>query len=254
MATRSVNHSRFHLPPARAAFTNSVELERHLVELEYVAMNIGDRFLLASDPQHHLPALISVQEAVQQLKSAKFIADSLQFDLRIFACTDARIAASVTTDEDRRDRKFLSGIGTSEGFHVYCGGLDAAISRGLIFAPHADLVCFRSNKADLSEAARFAAAIKSKFPDKGLAFGYTPTRNGARWNEHDHRAFEEKLRKLGYEAYFVPQFGQTFFPCTHISGAWVLFNDAIRSKAALPAVGSSLGATSLSPMTVGLGA
>jgi isocitrate lyase len=229
-------------------------LEKHLVDLECVAMSLGDRFLLAGDPQNHRPALISVQEAVQQLKSAKFAADSLQVPLRIFACTDARIAAALTSDADRRDRMYLSGIGTSEGFHVYCGGLDAAISRGLIFAPHADVVCFRTNKADLSEAARFAAALKSRFPATGLAFGYTPTRNGARWNEHDHRTFEEKLGKLGYEAYFVTQFGQTFFPCTPISGAWALFNDAVRNRAELPAAGPSFGVTSVSPMTVGLGA
>ena len=254
MSTRSVNHSRFHLPTANASFSHYAELEEHLAGLEYVAMNLGDRFLVASDPQSHYPALISVQEAVQQLKSAKFIAESLQIPLRIFACTDARIASAVTTDEDRRDRRFLSGIGTSDGFHVYCGGLDAAIARGLTFAPYADLVCFRSNKADLSEAARFAAALQSKFPGTGLAFGYTPTRNGARWNEHDHRTFEEKLRKLGYEAYFVTQFGQTFFPCTQISSAWVLFSDASRNKKALSTVGSPVGVTSLSPMPVGLGA
>jgi len=240
MATRPVNHSRAHLD--RAAFSSSIELVRQLMELKSVAMNVEGSFRLGSDERDPHLALVSMQEAVQRLESAKLAAASLEIPLRVFACTDARMAAAVTSDADRRDRKFLSGTRTSEGFYTYCGGLDAAISRGLVFAHHAELVCFRSNQADLSEAARFAAALKSKFPALSLAFGHNATKNGLRWNELDHRTFEEKLRKVGYDGYFVTQFGQTFFPHTPLSGAWVLLNDTVRNKPEIPknVAGSSL--------------
>jgi isocitrate lyase len=251
MITRAVNHSRVHRHPERVS--SPVELARQLMDLKSLAMNL-EGFHLGSDERDQHPALVSMQEAVQRLESAKFAADSSQVSLRVFACTDARMAAAVTTDSDRRDRKFLSGTRTAEGFHVYCGALDAAISRGLLFAPHADLVCFRSTSADLSEAARFAAALKSRFPATSLAFGHNTTHNGLRWNTLDHRAFEEKLRKLGYDAYFVTQFGQTIFPQTQLSGSWVLLSDTVRSKAqvsvssfphSLSAVPSSAAAMSL---------
>jgi isocitrate lyase len=236
MATRSLNHSRVHLQPEKIAFHSSLELVRQLMELKSVAMNLQGSFQLASDDRDHHPALVSMREAVQRLESAKSAADSLGVSLRVFACTDARIAAALTSDADRRDRKFLSGTRTLEGFHTYCGGLDAAISRGLVFAQHADVVCFRSNEADLSEAARFAAILKSAFPAKTLAFGHNATQNGLRWNELDHRTFAEKLQKLGYDAYFVTQFGQTIFPYTPLSGAWVLLNDTVRSKPEIPSL------------------
>jgi hypothetical protein len=250
MATRSVNHTRIHLRPERSAFDNSFELARQLLDLKSVAMNLEGPFQLGSDERDPQPALVSMQEAVKRLESARFAADSLQVPLRVFACTDARMASAVATDADRRDRKFLSGMRTAEGFHTYCGGLDAAIARGLVFAPHADVVCYRSTEADLSEAARFAAVLKSRFPAKSLAFGHSATRNGLRWNEQDHRTFEKKLQKLGYDAYFVTQFSQTFFPYTPPSGAWVLLNDTVRSSfSTLPRA-----SVSSSPLTVHLGA
>ena len=94
--------------------------------------------------------------------------------------------------------------------------------------------------ADLSEAACFAAVLKSRFPGKSLAFGHNATQNGLRWNELDHRSFEEKLKKLGYDAYFVTQFGQTIFPYTPLTGAWVLLNDTVRSKPAIPSLPRSV--------------
>jgi isocitrate lyase len=230
MALRSLNHSRIHLQPERAAFNSSFELLRQLTELRPVAMNLEGAFQLGSDERDHHPALVSVQEAVQRIESAKFAADSLQVSLRVFACTDARMAAAVTTDVDRRDRKFLSGMRTAEGLHTYCGGLDAAISRSLVFAQHADVVCYRSHHADPFEAACFAAVLKSRFPAKSLAFVHNVTQNGLRWNELDHRTFEEKLQKLGYDAYLVTQFGRTIFPCTPLSGAWVLLSDTVRGE------------------------
>jgi isocitrate lyase len=240
MATRSLNHSRFHLQPETAALDSSLELVRQLMELKSVAMNLEGSFQLGSDDRDHHPALVSMREAVQRLDAAKFAADSLGISLRVFACTDARMAAAVTTDGDRRDRKFMTGTSTLEGLHTYCGGLDAAISRSLVFAQHADVVCYRSNHADLSEAACFHAVLKSRFPGKSLAFGHNATQNGLRWNELDHRSFEEKLKKLGYDAYFVTQFGQTIFPCTPLTGAWVLLNDTVRSKPAIPSLPRSV--------------
>jgi isocitrate lyase len=231
MATRSVSHSRVHLH--REELNSSTDLARRLMDLKSLAMNL-EGFQLGSDDRNHHPALVSTREAVQRLASAKLAADSLHMSLRVFACTDARMAAAVSTDADRRDHKFLSGSRTSEGFHTYCGGLDAAVSRGLVFAQYADVVCFRSNGADLFEAARFAASIKSRFPAISLAYGHNATQNGLRWNELDHRAFAEKLQKIGYDTYFVTQFGQTTFPYTPIAGPWVLLNDTVCGKSVIP--------------------
>jgi isocitrate lyase len=231
MAPRSVSHSRVHLH--RERLNSSTDLARRLLDLKSLAMNL-EGFQLGSDDRDHHPALVSTREAVQRLASAKLAAESLQVPLRVFGCTDARMAAAVSTDADRRDIKFLTGSRTREGFHTYCGGLDAAISRGLVFAQHADVVCFRSNGADLFEAARFAAVLKSRFPATSLAYGHNATQNGLRWNELDHRVFAEKLRKLGYDIYFVTQFGQTTVPYTPISGAWVLLNDTVRGKSQIP--------------------
>jgi isocitrate lyase len=231
MATRSVSHSRVHLH--RETLSSSTDLARRLMELKSLAMNL-EGFQLGSDDRNHHPALVPTREAVQRLTAAKLAADSLRMSLRVFACTDARMAAAVSTDADRRDHKFLSGSRTSEGFHTYCGGLDAAVSRGLVFAQHADVVCFRSNNADLFEAARFAASLKSRIPTIRLAYGHHATQNGLRWNELDHRAFAEKLQKLGYDTYFVTQFGQTTFPYTPIAGPWVLLNDTICGKSLIP--------------------
>ena len=174
--------------------------------------------------------LLSIAETVRRLNAAREAANLLEHPLYLLACTEARNAAALEDDDDVRDRRFLSGMKTRDNAHVYCGGLDAAISRALVFARYAEVVCYCSQSTDLAEAAHFASEVQSSFPGKKLGFGHMPMLDGVRWNELDHRGFDARLRQIGYDFYFVTQFGQTTFPHAPASGAWVLIDDAVRNQ------------------------
>jgi isocitrate lyase len=112
--------------------------------------------------------LLSIAEMVRRLDAAREAASLLGHPLQVLACTEARAAVALENDADARDRKFLSGMKTEDNSHVYCGGLDAAIARALVFARYADLVCFRSQTTDLAEAAYFAAEVRSSYPGQAV--------------------------------------------------------------------------------------
>ena len=212
---------------------SSIELARRLMEIGALATNCYGQLQMAESVDHGPGlTLLSVAETVRRLNAATEAASLLSHPLHVLACTQARTAAALEDDLDARDRKFLSGMKTRDNAHVYCGGLHAAVSRALVFAPHAEVVCFRSQSIDLAEAAYFASQVRSSFPGQKLGFGYMPMLDGVRWNELDHRAFDARLRQIGYDFYFVTQFAQMTFPHAPASGAWVLIDDAVRSKSA----------------------
>jgi len=165
---------------------------------------------------------------VQRLISARTAAEELVVQRKIFACTEARMAVAVASDSDKRDRKYLSGLISSDGNHVYCGGLDATIGRGLLYAPYADVVCFMSSTANTSEAKTFAIVIRAEFPNKELAFGYCPKPDGPRWNGMDHVTLGSELQSLGYDYYFLTQFGFSVFPQSQPETPWVMVDDVLR--------------------------
>jgi isocitrate lyase len=216
-------------PTALFALNNSMVLARRLMEIGALATNCYGQLQAAEGFDRPHPTLLSIREMVRRLNAAREAANLLEHPLCILACTDARHAAALEDDDDVRDRRFLSGMKTRDNVHVYCGGVDAAISRALVFARYAEVVCFRSQSTDLAEAARFASEVQSSFPGKQLGFGLMPMPDGVRWNELDHRAFGARLRQLGYEFYFVTQFGHANFPSAPASGAWVLIDDAARN-------------------------
>jgi isocitrate lyase len=172
--------------------------------------------------------LVPAAEAVRRLVSARTAIIACRTDLKIFACTEARRAVAVTDDSDLRDHKYLSGLTSWSNGQVYCGGLDAAIERSLLYAPHADVICFKSAIPDTAEARRFAAAVKARFPEKQLAFGYSPRSDMRIWSELDHAAFEAELQVMGYSYYFFTQFGVTMFPHPPSEPAWAMFDDTFR--------------------------
>jgi isocitrate lyase len=218
---------------AAFAVNSSIELARRLMGIGALATNCEGRLQTAESFDYgSRRTLLSIVETVRRLDAAREAANVLGHSLHVLASTEARTAAALEDDADVRDRKFLSGVKTRENSHVYCGGLDAAIARALVFARHADLVCFRSQNTDLAEAAYFAAEVRSSFPGQRLGFGYMPMLDGVRWNELDHRAFDARLRQIGYDFYFVTQFAQMSFPHAPALGAWVLIDDAVRSKSA----------------------
>jgi len=209
----------------------SVELVRRLMEIGALAASCGGQLQISgSIDRSSLPILLSTAETVRRLEGARELAISFGHPLHVLACTEARTAAALEDDGDARDRRFLSGGRTEGNTHAYCGGLNAAVSRALAFAVHAEIVCYRSPSVDLAEAARFVSEVRSSFPCKVLGYGYRPMLDGPRWNELDHRAFEARLRQAGYDFYFLTQFGQTAFPDTPAPGSWVLIGDTVQGK------------------------
>ncbi len=122
----------------------------------------------------------------------------------LVARTDANSAQLLTSDVDERDRPFLTGERTPEGFFRFTGGLDAAIARGLAYAPYADLLWCETSEPNLDEAKRFAEAIHARFPGKLLAYNCSPSFN---WEKKLDPAtiarFQSELGAMGYKFQFV---------------------------------------------------
>jgi isocitrate lyase len=122
------------------------------------------------------------------------------------ARTDAESAKLITSDVDERDREFITGERTPEGFYRLKGGsgLDHCIARGLAFAPHADLLWFETSHPDLEDASKFADAVHSRFPGKLLAYNCSPSFNwAARLNPSMIARFQRELGAMGYKFQFV---------------------------------------------------
>ena len=122
----------------------------------------------------------------------------------IVARTDAEAADLVTADVDDNDKPFCTGERTVEGFYKTRKGLDQAISRGLAYAPYADLVWCETGKPDLEFARKFAEAIHAQFPDKLLAYNRSPSFN---WKQNLDDAiiakFQQELGAMGYKFQFI---------------------------------------------------
>ena len=119
--------------------------------------------------------LVPTREAVEKLIAARLAADVMGVPTLIVARTDAEAADLLTSDIDDNDRPFCTGERTVEGFYKTRNGLDQAISRGLAYAPYADLVWCETGKPDLEFARKFAEAIHAKFPGKLLAYNCSPS-------------------------------------------------------------------------------
>jgi isocitrate lyase len=122
----------------------------------------------------------------------------------LFARTDAHAATLITSDVDERDRRFLTGERTPEGFHIVNDGLEPAIERGLSYAPYADVIWCETSTPDLEEAEQFAAAIHERFPGKLLAYNCSPSFN---WKRHlddpTIARFQQELGRMGYRFQFI---------------------------------------------------
>lgn len=121
--------------------------------------------------------LVPTSEFIRKLNAARLAADVLDVPTVIIARTDARDSHLITSDADERDRRFLTGERTVEGFYRMRGGMDAVIARALAYAPYADLLWFETSKPDLAEAKRFAEAIHAQYPGKLLAYNCSPSFN-----------------------------------------------------------------------------
>ena len=148
--------------------------------------------------------LIPTGQHVRALQSARLAADVLGVPTLVVARTDSLAATLLTTDVDERDRAFVTGERTAEGFYTIRNGMKAAVSRGLAFAPYADLLWCETSAPDLGEAALFAEAIHAQYPDRMLAYNCSPSFN---WKRHLDDAtiakFQKELGAMGYRFQFI---------------------------------------------------
>ncbi len=148
--------------------------------------------------------LVPTSQHIRTLQSARLAADVLGVPTIVVARTDANSATLLTSDIDERDRPFMVGERTAEGFYQVSGGLESAIARGLAYAPYCDLIWCETATPDLDEARSFADAIHAEYPDKMLAYNCSPSFN---WSAHlDESAiarFQKELGAMGYRYQFI---------------------------------------------------
>jgi isocitrate lyase len=184
---------------------NAYELMKGMIEAGAAGVHYEDQ--LASEKKcGHLggKVLVPTSQFVRTLNAARLAADVLDVPTVLVARTDALSAALLTSDVDEYDREFVTGERTAEGFYQVRDGIAAAISRGLAYAPYADLVWFETSTPDLGEAREFAQAMHEKFPGKLLAYNCSPSFN---WRKHLDDAtiatFQQTLGELGYRFQFI---------------------------------------------------
>jgi isocitrate lyase len=184
---------------------NAYELMRSMIEAGAAGVHFEDQ--LASEKKcGHMggKVLVPTAQHVRTLTAARLAADVMDVPTVVVARTDSLGAALLTSEVDERDRPFLSGERSPEGFFFVRPGIEAAIARGLAYAPVADVLWCETSTPDLGEARRFAEAIKATFPDKMLAYNCSPSFNWRRYLDDDTIArFQKELGAMGYRFQFV---------------------------------------------------
>jgi isocitrate lyase len=196
------------LADAEAGFggpLNAFELMKSFIEAGAAGVHFEDQ--LSSEKKcGHLggKVLIPTSHFIRTLVSARLAADVLNVPTVLVARTDALSATLVTSDVDERDREFLTGERTPEGFFRIQPGIEAPIARALAYAPYADLLWCETSTPDLDEAAAFAEAVHARYPGKLLAYNCSPSFN---WRKHlDDKtiaSFQRDLANMGYRFQFV---------------------------------------------------
>ncbi|KTA94368.1 isocitrate lyase [Aeromonas salmonicida subsp. smithia] len=184
---------------------NAFELMKGMIEAGAAGVHFEDQLASVKKCGHMGgKVLVPTQEAVQKLVAARLAADVCGTTTLVIARTDANAADLLTTDADPYDSGFLTGERTAEGFYKVQAGIEQAISRGLAYAPYADMVWCETAKPDLDEARKFAEAIKAQYPDTILAYNCFPSFN---WKKNLDDAtiarFQQALSDMGYKYQFI---------------------------------------------------
>jgi len=184
---------------------NVFELTKAMIEAGAAGVHFEDQ--LASEKKcGHMggKVLVPTRTAISHLIAARLATDVSDVPTIIVARTDANAAALLTNDVDERDQEFLTGERTPEGFHRVRAGLDQAIARAISYAPYADMVWCETSAPGLTEAKRFAEAVKATFPDKLLAYNCSPSFNWKKkLNPATIEKFQRELSAMGYKFQFV---------------------------------------------------
>ncbi len=184
---------------------NAYELMKGMIEAGAAGVHFEDQ-LAAEKKCGHLggKVLVPTSQFIRTLVAARLAADVLDVPTWLVARTDANAATLLTSDVDERDREFLTGERTPEGYYRVRSGLDAAIARGLSYAPYADLVWCETSTPDLDEARTFAEAIRAEHPGKMLAYNCSPSFNWSRKLDAATIArFQRELGAMGYRFQFI---------------------------------------------------
>jgi len=184
---------------------NAYELMKGMIEAGAAGVHWEDQLSSAKKCGHMGgKVLIPTQQHITTLNAARLAADVAGVPTVVLARTDALAANLITSDVDERDREFLTGERSSEGFSYTEPGLATPIKRALSYAPYADLIWCETGTPDLDEARRFAEAVKAEYPDQMLAYNCSPSFN---WKAHLDDAtiakFQRELGAMGYAFQFI---------------------------------------------------
>ena len=184
---------------------NAFELMKNMIINGAAGVHFEDQLAAAKKCGHMGgKVLVPSQEAVQKLIAARLASDVMGVPTLLLARTDAEAANLITSDADEYDKPFLTGERTPEGFYRTKNGIDQAISRGLAYAPYADLIWCETGTPDLEFAKTFAEAIRAEHPDQLLAYNCSPSFN---WKKNLDDAtiakFQDELSAMGYKYQFI---------------------------------------------------
>ncbi len=184
---------------------NAFELMKAMIEAGAAGVHFEDQLASAKKCGHMGgKVLVPTSEFIQKLAAARLAADVMDVPTLVVARTDANGAHLITSDIDPRDKSFLTGERTSEGFFKMRGGIDSAIARGVAYAAYADLVWCETSEPNLAEAKKFAEAVHAKHPGKLLAYNLSPSFNWKKkLDEPTIAKFQKELAAMGYKYQFV---------------------------------------------------
>jgi isocitrate lyase len=184
---------------------NVFELTKSMIEAGAACIHYEDQ--LSSEKKcGHLggKVLVPTSQFIRSLTAARFAADVMGVPTLVMARTDAEAATMITSDIDPRDKAFLTGERTTEGFYKVKNGLESAIARGISYAPFSDMLWFETATPNLEEAEEFARRIHKAHPGKMLAYNCSPSFN---WEKNltpqDIASFRDKLASMGYRFQFI---------------------------------------------------
>ena len=184
---------------------NAFELMKAMIEAGAACVHFEDQLSSAKKCGHlRGKVLVPTVEAIQKLVAARLAADVLGVPTLIMARTDADSAQLLTTDVDPRDREFITGERTAEGFFRIRGGVQASIARALAYAPYADIIWCETSEPNLEDAREFAEAVHAQYPGKVLAYNCSPSFNWKKKLDDETIAkFQVELGRMGYKFQFV---------------------------------------------------
>lgn len=184
---------------------NAFEMMKDMIEAGAAGVHYEDQ--VASEKKcGHLggKVLVPTEQFIRTLVAARLASDIMDVPTILIARTDANGSNLITSDIDPRDQRFLTGERTSEGFSRFQGGLEAAIARGIAYAPYADMVWCETSTPNLDEARSFAERVHAAHPGKLLAYNCSPSFNWEKFLEPDEiRDFQRRLSHMGYKFQFI---------------------------------------------------